>query len=219
MELISSDDYHQLISDPEVAVLHSDGDKPKVLLKEQIILKIFRPKSKLISSSYWRPMALRFSRHSKILNSLGYLVPDVTRIQHCQEMNIYLLHYPRIAGETVQQLVLRGELSLLNKMAVFMAGMHRDGIFFRSAHLENFLYTEEEKFALIDLADMKFKSSPLTAYSRYRNLRHLFEASRDQPVWHQFGKPLFLSIYLHHADLPFSSKNFLRYLLRHIVHQ
>ncbi|MOA52408.1 hypothetical protein D3C78_1757000 [compost metagenome] len=57
-------------------------------------------------------------------------------------------------------------------MVGLIRSLHQSGIYFRSLHLGNIVVTPEGKLGLIDVADMRFLRSPLSARLVKRNLQH-----------------------------------------------
>lgn len=215
MEIISTAEFNKICNEINTIIIKfGEVDQPKVYMKNGCtILKLFYPKKNWVTSDRIRPRALRFCRNSKNLRELGYQVPDVTKIQYCADSKIYLVYYPKIEGTDVRKAAALNP-SILHDVAHFTADLHRKGIFFRSIHLENILYTKENKLALIDLTDVRFKSSSLSIYHRYRNLKHLFQTPRDQNILNAFGKEKFLKIYFKASQLSAFAEKLLGRLIR-----
>ena len=75
----------------------------------------------------------------------------------------------------------------------------------------------ENKFALIDLAGVRFKSRSLTTLLRYRNLRHLLGEPDDRELWQAFGVDNFLKLYFKHANLSIAAEKLITYLIKRNV--
>jgi hypothetical protein len=65
------------------------------------------------------------------------------------------------------------------RLGEFLAHIHSKGIFFRSAHFGNIIYTPEKQFGLIDISDMSISLFPLSPFKRLRNLKHIFRIKED----------------------------------------
>jgi len=91
--------------------------------------------------------------------------------------------------------------TLLSRVATFLAQLHQKGIFFRSIHLGNIVLTPENNFALIDIADVRFRNHPLGYWHCQRNLLHLLKNSSDQCYYQCYGFMDFIDEYLSHCPL------------------
>ena len=61
----------------------------------------------------------------------------------------------------------------VRQFGAFLAHLHQSGVYFRSLHLGNVLYTPDGDFGLIDFLDIRFKSRPLRPTLIRRNFEHL----------------------------------------------
>jgi hypothetical protein len=71
------------------------------------------------------------------------------------------------------------EDSFLQLLGEFIAHLHAKGIFFRSAHFGNIIYTPDKQFGLIDISDMSISPFSLNIFKRLRNLKHIFRIDED----------------------------------------
>ncbi|MBQ0798945.1 MAG: hypothetical protein KBT63_06635 [Porticoccaceae bacterium] len=141
---------------------------------------MFRRK-RIFSSALFFPYANRFVDNAKKLNKLD--IPTIT------PLNIYCLphiqrtavHYLPVEGDTLRALTkeMGDPAPLLKKFAKFIAELHRKGVYFRSIHLGNVVLTENNKFALIDIADLKCYGNPLSRTLKKRNIKHLLRPPED----------------------------------------
>lgn len=203
MESISKSEFEQLCQSPSLKIVkYGRGTQPKVFVDQQDnIIKLFYPKKRLLTSTRFRPQAIKFQSNIDRLRQYGYTVPAIKTMQYCRELNTYLVHYPKIIAEDVRTLVKAGQLNLINEVAQLLAELHQKGIIFRAIHLENLMIQPNGKFALIDISDVKFKYRPLGFYSRYRNFVHLFSNPTDRAFWRQYGYEQFLQLYFAAAKL------------------
>ena len=189
MDIISTDEFNAICNDANTKTIKFGKiDQPKVFeINDNIIIKLFYPKKSWLSSDRIWPRAMRFYNNVKALNARGYEAPRVDKVQFCRELKIYLLYYPKIQGKDVRSLASHGEIGVIRHVAHLIAGLHINGIFFRSIHLENLLYQSQGKMAFTGCDGCPFKSGALRLYSRYRNLKHLFHLN---PMIGMYGKLL-----------------------------
>ncbi len=148
MEMITELDFKKIISN--YSVIKQQLNLPKVLNTDcNKIIKIFYAKGKC-SSDYFKPYALRFCKNANTLKNLGVMAPQIIKIQYCVERQVYLVYYEKIIGKDLEVLVQSGQKDLFEKLATFLASLHEKGINFRSIHLGNLIYQNEE-MALIDI--------------------------------------------------------------------
>jgi len=69
---------------------------------------------------------------------------------------------------------------LRTKFGAFVASLHEAGIYFRSLHLNNVILTPDNRFGLIDVADMRVLGRPVTPSLARRNFRHMLRDKRDR---------------------------------------
>ncbi|VVC74836.1 hypothetical protein AQUSIP_01080 [Aquicella siphonis] len=208
MDIITSSEFNDICNNINTIIVKFGRiNQPKVFEKDgKTIIKLFYPKQKWLSSDRLNPRALRFYKNIQSLHQQGYDVPRIIKIQYCSDLKIYLVYYDKIEGDDVRKLVNQGALDLLHSVAELVAGLHQNGIFFRSIHLENLLYKPDGTFALLDITDVRFKSRPLTLHLRYRNLKHLLLERNDKEIWQKFGVDNFLAAYFRHVTLPPASR-------------
>ncbi|MBX3708525.1 MAG: hypothetical protein KIT56_01390 [Gammaproteobacteria bacterium] len=219
MDIISSHEFNEICHHKNVKTIkYGYGKQPKVFEKDgNTIIKLFYPKKRLLSSDKYRPYALRFQNNILSLRMHGYDVPNVIKTEYCSELKIYLVYYQKIEGEDIRGLANKGKLEAIQHVADLIADLHQKGIFFRSIHLENLLYKPDGTIALLDITDVRFQSTSLTMYSRYRNLKHLLQEPNDRALWQAFGISNFLKAYFKSTTLSTLSKIVLTYMLKHAI--
>ena len=91
------------------------------------------------------------------------------------------MHYEAVQGSTLRDLTkdISDPRLLLESFGVFLAELHRKGIYFRSIHFGNVVLQETGEFGLIDIADLRFFGRPLSEYQRERNFKHLLRPKED----------------------------------------
>lgn len=210
MQVISSHEFYSLLNKPNIKQLKTTYNRPKLLeTQDNEIIKIFYPRKKLISSNAYKPYALRFASNAKQLRDLGFETPIINNIQHCPELNTYVLTYKRLQGIDTRVLANNQHPDIINQVARFIAELHNKGVFFRSIHLENLLYQDNGHFALLDIVDVQFNNKPLATYMRFRNLKHFLLIKDDRLFWKNYGVNQFLDSYFQFSKISYISKKIL----------
>lgn len=177
--LLAAAAYQDLVAGGTVLEADGHGDK-LIALRDGRYLKLFRRK-RLFSSALMRPYSRRFHANAQALRERG--VPTVTteqllRIPHMRRTAVI---YRPLPGETLRTSLRKaGDRSaLLRDLGVFLAGLHRRGVYFRSLHFGNVIVTGNGEFGLIDVADLELRAGPLGPHQVMRNLRHLMRYAED----------------------------------------
>jgi hypothetical protein len=180
LQILSHDAYLALRSG--ATVIERDGHGDKVLqLANGSYLKLFRRK-RLISSAAWYPYAERFADNAIALKRRGIACPEVIAVYRIPDIARDAVHYWPLVGKTLRHIV-RSEsdtAGLHEMLGHFITRLHEAGVYFRSLHLGNIVLTPDEELGLIDIADLKAESRPLSNYQRRRNFQHLNRDPQDQ---------------------------------------
>jgi len=184
-------------------ILASDSFGEKVLrLKDGSIIKLFRTK-RIISSALFYPYALRFVKNASKLSGMG--ISTVTVIDSYKIISIKrtAVHYMELEGETLRNHIMHHSLNvnITQKLAMFIAMLHNEGVYFRSIHFGNILIIHDNSFGLIDIADMKIKNHSLNIGKRIRNFNHLTRYEIDRNSLKQ-QKDIFIREYLKKCNFP-----------------
>ncbi len=201
MWLISEQEYNQLAQG--ATELERDRHGIKVLLTpDKQIIKLIRIK-RWFSLSVIYPYSLRFRRNAQRLSALNIPCVHVERIFYCHAIKRHGIIYPLMEGESLEKIATREGLSedLFQKLAEFIALLHRKGVYFRSLHLGNVLLLPQGDFGLIDVADMRFSKFPLRVDQRIRNFRHLLRNRDQRDIFTEYGLERFLDLYTKAAGL------------------
>lgn len=202
MESYTIDQYQELIANS--TILEKDRRGIKVLCTAQgQMVKFFRLKS-FWSSALFKPYAKRFSDNAHALKTLGIETVTVQKLFYCQPIKRYLVFYDPVPGHTLRDTLSekRDHSTLLDDFARFLAEMHRKGVLFRSVHFGNLIIIEGDRgFGLIDIADMKIRSKPLSVDERVRNFRHMTRYDQDVEALKNYGLDRFIERYLCAAKL------------------
>lgn len=167
--------------------------RPGLLLTPdgQIIKTYYR--RRWLSRSIIQPPAMRFARNARELLSRGFGAPVVRAVYYFPPAKMHLLTYDRLPGSDLRS-VSGTDPARLQALPRFLAQLHAAGVYFRGIHLGNILL-DENRLALIDIADLSFSKRPLTPTKRARNLAHLLDHGADQALFAQYGREHFISSY------------------------
>ncbi len=179
MKKLTLDAFNRLTEDS--TVLADDEFGKKVLeLTDHTIIKLFRVK-RLISQAVIYSPARRFAKNAYKLKQLN--IPTITLIDLYKIKSIKrtAVHYQQLEGVMVREYLQSNpeDKIFLTKLGEFLAHIHSKGVFFRSAHFGNIIYTPEKQFGLIDISDMSISPFSLGKYKRLRNMKHFFRILED----------------------------------------
>ena len=199
--MLTAQEFQALCERNDLKIVESCSRGVKVWESEAgKIIKVFRGKNKFFTSNNYKSYASRFANHADRLNKLKVLAPKVDSLQFCRELNIHVLSYDKLPGQSAASLAQKGDEKILQEVMKFVAKLHQQGIYFRALHLSNLLLQENKDFALIDVADMHFKNGPLSLYMRCRNLKHLFRHRLDKKIWAADGLKNWIQFYCQMAN-------------------
>lgn len=220
METISASQFHAICTQPDIKIVQTICNKPKVLeTKNNEILKLFHPRSKSFSSNLYKPYALRFRSNAKRLTALGFIAPHVTKVQYCPEIKTHIVSYNKLPGKTMDALITTGHPDQIQQVIAFIARLHDKGIFFRSLHLSNLLQQGDGSFAMIDITDIRFKNRRLPLHLRYRNLKHVLLHKEDVAFWKNIGIDTFLQYYFQFSHCSLLTRKIVSNLLKNIFNK
>lgn len=181
MKPIDHQTYLTLRSGAEVLEADSHGEKV-LRLTDGNFIKLFRRK-RLISSALLWPYAKRFADNAAHLQKLGIACPQVIALYRLNDPLRDLVHYQPLPGQTLRQLRKKPSdcpSDLFHKLGQFIAQLHEQGVYFRSAHLGNIVLSPNGQLGLIDIADLRFKNKALSPALRLRNFQHILRDTEDQ---------------------------------------
>lgn len=179
-------------------VLEADGTGDKVLrLRDSSMLKLFRRK-RLLTSAAWYPYAQRFADNCTTLAARGIACPQVRTVYRIAEIARDAVHYDPLPGDTLRQLLEAPQSGdeLRRQLGHFIASLHENGVYFRSAHLGNIVLTPQGELGLIDIADLRTYRRPLRKTLRLRNFKHMLRYPQDREWLLDSGNPAFAEGYL-----------------------
>ncbi|MBL8396365.1 MAG: toluene tolerance protein [Candidatus Accumulibacter sp.] len=185
MKKLAHDDYLALRAG--AVVLEADGFGDKVLrLADGTMCKLFRRK-RLLSSAAWYPYAQRFADNAATLAQRGIPVPGIIDVLRIPSIERDAVHYRPLVGWTLREMRRAGiaadvEQGLKVAFTRFVILLHEKGVYFRSLHLGNVVYTPDGRFGLIDISDARFRPQRLGKNLRQRNLR-LLTGIADEADW------------------------------------
>lgn len=205
-QAITIADYNALVRQSDILLTGKRGPRLLATCDNQLV-KLF-PARKLMSSNRLIPYAKRFVANAIKLQQRNIVTVQPTRYGKILGTPSYYVQYPKLAGKDMRALINEGsQINLLAEIAIFIATLHRLGIFFRGIHLANLLRLENKQIALLDITSVKFKSKPLSLDQRKRNILHLLNNLDDQPIFIKFGIHKFLECYFLAADLTEKRQN------------
>ena len=179
METLTEDDYNHLRLGAQVLTADEHGDKV-LLLSDETYLKLFRVKRFFTSARlfpYWR----RFQVNAQKLAEIGIPTLKVREVYRVPHLDRTAVHYDALPGKTLRE-VPHFDTVLAAKLGDFIRELHDKGVYLRSMHLGNVVLTPEGELGLIDVADMRVKSRPLSNQLRFRNFHHLCRYTEDRQV-------------------------------------
>jgi tRNA A-37 threonylcarbamoyl transferase component Bud32 len=179
------------------SILEQDRFGIKVLrLGDETILKMFRVK-RWFSSATFYPYSLRFCRNAQRLSQLGIPTLIPVALYRLPEKWKTAVQYMPLPGRTLRQVVDQGDAGgMAASLGQFVAELHENGVYFRSLHLGNIIFTPEGRLGLIDVADTRFYKSRLNRWQRMRNLKHLCRLAPDREKLKSMGWRNFCEGYL-----------------------
>ncbi|PJE80971.1 hypothetical protein CI610_00024 [invertebrate metagenome] len=185
-------------------VIEKDGYGEKVLhLPDSSFLKLFRQRH-FFSISRIFPYSLRFIRNTIQLSERGIPTVTVKGYYRIPSIRRTAVQYQPLPGETLRKVFLsidkpEEQTGLLQRVAHFVALLHRKGVYFRSLHMGNILVQPDGELGLIDIADMRCYRHSLSESFRLRNFRHMARYRSDAELL--LKNSLFSATYASLTDL------------------
>ena len=189
---LNETDIDQLRRDGQV--LETKHGQPAVVQTESdgttMITKFWWPRRKLFSSSRTSHKCRQFVQAASRLRQLGFNSPSVRHHGGVEGFGVHWVAYPKIAGETLRQMVANGSAPDCAELARFLLRLHAQGVYFRALNMGNLVLAQGE-FALIDVQDTRFFRRALTIRERARNLSQIITHPRDiGPMFDGYGQRL-----------------------------
>lgn len=201
-------------------VLEQDERGPKVfLLPDNTILKVFRPRS-FWSRDTLYSNARSFCRNAERLAALEIPTVKILKLYRFEgSMDTAVLYQP-LEGDTLRDLLKRNAITteICNKLGVFVAQLHEQGIYFRSLHFGNVLFTHHGQFGLIDIADMNIYGWSLSVSSRIRNFKRIQKYHEDMLKLGQENRFTIMDAYIKYAGLNQNQRDRLLSKIRYQPH-
>lgn len=179
MKNLTLDEFNHLTQN--AAVLADDEYGKKVLeLSDHSIIKLFRVKRLISQATIYSP-ARRFAKNAQKLHKLGIPTISMINLYKIKSIKRTAVHYQQLEGIMVREYLQSNPADevFLSGLGKFLAQLHAKGIFFRSAHFGNIIYTPDKQFGLIDISDMSISRFSLGRMKRLRNLKHIFRLPED----------------------------------------
>lgn len=178
MHQLQKIDFQKLRETAQLIEEDSYGDKV-LQLADGTFLKLFRRKRFLTSAALY-PYAQRFADNAKALTERCIACPQIINVYRINFLKRDAVHYLPLPGKTIRQLFSTNNGSLNEEVGTFIAKLHNQGIYFRSLHFGNIIKTPSGELGLIDFADMRTLSKPLSQRLRLRNFNHLLRYDEDR---------------------------------------
>ncbi|WP_323149305.1 toluene tolerance protein [Pseudomonas oryzihabitans] len=189
-------------------VLEADAYGEKVLqLPDGTYLKLFRRK-RLLTSAALYPYAQRFADNTGRLAHLGIPCPRILAVYRITSIARDAVHYEPLPGQTLRQLMTEDSPELRLRLALFIAKLHEQGIYFRSLHLGNIVLTPCGTFGLIDIADLRCLDAPLSRRMRLRNFHHMLRYSQDSAWLLKDNSMAFIQAYVASSSIKLKAETF-----------
>lgn len=177
---LSREQLEQAVERSEVVEQDSHGIKV-LRLQDGRYLKYFRRK-RYFNRELISPAAVRFARHARQIERLRIPTLEVESLHRIIGEPHTVAVYRPMPGETLRDLLARGEVDTqgMYRVGVFLARLHRQGVFFRSVHPGN-IVIDGLRIGLIDLLDMKVRPWSMSRWARRRNWVHFLRCAEDRP--------------------------------------
>jgi hypothetical protein len=176
MKTVSYNDYSALLNNSRIII------PGKVFqLHDGNILKLFRLK-RFFSSGRLYPFARRFAKNAEKLNHLQIPTVRVLSTYRIPDLEQTAVLYKKLEGTALDDRLADNPVNneLAGRLAVFMANLHKKGVYFRSIHFGNIIILPNDEFGLIDILDMKVHRTQLTFRKRLRNFNHILRNNADR---------------------------------------
>jgi len=197
MKTKTKEEYDEIVKDAVVLVRENFGNKVLITPNGNIVKAFHHRKrigSHLTYSHIGHFLKNAFRLKIKNINTLNPI--EWFRVK---ELKRDVVIYPEIPGKSVRDYLASGDVSILGKLARFLACIHKKNVYFRAGHLGNFLIRNDNELALIDVCNVKFR---LDTRRRAKSVAYLFFHDRtDHQAFKRYGFDKFIEEYLRYADL------------------
>lgn len=202
---ISFSEFESLCSNAEI--LRWKNSFPRLMRHNDNLISKIWAKQKKPSSDWIYPYYLRFVRNARKLHSRGIIAPNVQSITKVKKTGIQIVTYEELPGASVREIIKHDtDMVPLRELGLFIAILHKKGIFFTSLHLGNIIRLDSGDFGIIDIANTHFFLMPLGIYSRARNLSHLLSYKDDMALLCQKTNGDIVEVYLNHLSISSQEK-------------
>lgn len=199
-------------------VIERDQHGAKVMcLQDGRFIKFFRRK-RLFNRELLAPAAVTFAHHALELERLHIPTLQVQGIHRLNGTAYTVAVYEPLPGKSLRQLLAAGAVDrdLMYRIGVFIARLHRLGVYFRSIHPGNII-VDGNRLGLIDLLDMRLRPWSLTRWERRRNWWHFLRCAEDRPHLQPELIDELLVGYRDAADLPYDEVRLVAARVRNVL--
>lgn len=206
LQVLTPDKLEAIIAGAETLEKDRRGDKV-LRLKNGAIFKIFTCKSRL-SKSFWRPYSISFVKNALILGVCAIPTVTLKQLYQLPDRRKTAVEYQPLPGQTLDECI-DGSLDkdrLSEGLGTFIQKLHQQGIYFRAVHPGNIILDDNNRWGLIDIADLKFYEKPLSEAKRRRNFHHLLRRHRFRQCLQQLNPEKIMAGYCQNISAPDSIK-------------
>jgi hypothetical protein len=197
---LSPEQFVELCQGGQVVSAHGVYGPKVVLLPSGDYLKVFNPKGGLTKRRFF-PKYKAFIRNTALLQVAGIPAVQVKAVYFLTQHQSYAVVYTPLHGTDLRLLAEEDPQASLSSLISFLVLLHQKGIYFRGIHLGNVLRLFNGELGLIDVADLRQSSRPLSLWMRARNLAHLLNNRDDRALYQGYGIPAFLDDYAKQAKI------------------
>lgn len=210
---ISYSEFESICSNSEI--LRWKNELPRLIRNNGKLISKIWIRQNTFSSDWIYPYYLRFVRNARKLRSRGIVAPNVRAITKVKNHRLYLVTYEEIKGASVRDILkYDNNMIPLRELGLFIATLHKKGIYFTSLHLGNIIRLDSGDFGIIDVTNTHFFVFPLNIHSRARNLSHLLSYTDDISLLRQKTKGDVVEEYLKHLNISSQTKGKLSKLIQ-----
>lgn len=178
-ESITSSECQALMSNGKVAGWARSKNRPKVILHEAEVVKLFYTDHRKWLSQLFHWLlpspAHAFVKNALCLKKLNIIAPFPMRCFYCSELDCYGVVYNLLPGKTMYEALHEQGSAIIPKWAAFVGELHEKNVYFRAGHARNYLLMDDGQIGLIDIDNLRFGMS----FRRcVKNLKYLFDHAK-----------------------------------------
>jgi tRNA A-37 threonylcarbamoyl transferase component Bud32 len=127
----------------------------------------------------------------------------------CRDPGMHFVIYTLVPGPSIRELggCEPSADEILGRLAVYLAKLHQNGVYFKALHLGNIIVQRDGSFALIDFHSTKFYRMPVSVNKRLKNLKNMLHYAQDYALLECYGLDPFIREYLQSSGMTSTQKN------------